>query len=514
MTRDGTLEGRGLTKRFGGVTALESVTIEIAPGRITALLGENGAGKSTLVACLSGARRPDEGAILLSGREVRFRSPYDALRAGIAVVHQEPQMLDEQTVAANIFMGRLAAGRGLRSSARRLEARAAAHLATLGIEDLAPDRPMGTVGGAQRQLVEIARALVEEPSTLFLDEPNASLGDAETDRLFGVVRGLRDRGVGVVLISHRLREVYDLAEHVVVMRDGRKVLDAPIADVPMPAAVRAIVGESRAVTAAADAPRSPATRPDVAAAASTAPILAVEGLTGPGFRDVSFVVRAGEIMGMAGLVGSGRTEIALGVIGGLQTVGGRVRIDGVPVRIGDPSEAVRRGIAFVPEGRRDAIYYGQSVDFNIRSGAWGRVPRGSRRPSGREARRRVRELMRSLSVKAANPEVRASALSGGNQQKLLFARALSTRPRLLILDEPTHGVDVGTKRETHELIRRLADDGIAVWFISSEVEEVADLATRTLVVHDGRIVDELPGGTAPDAILARSFSAPAVPHGA
>ena len=217
MASTGALEGHDLTKRFGGVTALDTVSITIPSGRVTALLGENGAGKSTLVACLSGAQQVDDGTNLLDGAVVRFRSPEDARRAGIAVVHQEPQMLEEQSVAANIYLARLAKGRGISPSASSLVDEAAAHLADLGIPDLDPSQPMRTVGGAQRQLVEIARALVDQPTTLFLDEPNASLGEAETDRLFDVVRRLRDRGVGIVFISHRLKEVYDIAEHVVVM---------------------------------------------------------------------------------------------------------------------------------------------------------------------------------------------------------------------------------------------------------------------------------------------------------
>ena len=225
MPADSIIEGRGLTKRFGGVTALDTVNFGVAAGQITALLGENGAGKSTLVACLSGAQRPDLGEIVLKGMPVRFRSPHDARRAGIAVIHQEPQMLEEQSVAANIFLARLAPQSRLAPRREALERRAAQHLQSLQIGDLEPSRPMRTVTGAQRQLVEIARALVDQPQVLFLDEPNASLGEAESERLFMVVRQLRDRGVAVVLVSHRLREVYEVADHIVVMRDGVKVAD-------------------------------------------------------------------------------------------------------------------------------------------------------------------------------------------------------------------------------------------------------------------------------------------------
>ena len=498
MPADSIIEGRGLTKRFGGVTALDTVNFGVAAGQITALLGENGAGKSTLVACLSGAQRPDLGEIVLKGMPVRFRSPHDARRAGIAVIHQEPQMLEEQSVAANIFLARLAPQSRLAPRREALERLAAQHLQALQIGDLEPSRPMRTVTGAQRQLVEIARALVDQPQVLFLDEPNASLGEAESERLFMVVRQLRDRGVAVVLVSHRLREVYEVADHIVVMRDGVKVADEGIGQLPVERAIRYITGDKQPARAVA----APVTR---AAELSTTPLLEVSGLSGPGFADVSFAVSAGEIVGMSGLVGSGRTEIAHAVIGAAKTSAGEIRFGGTPVRFADPSQALRQGISFVPEGRRDAVFYGQSVDFNIRSGLWGRRALGAALVSRAAAHSTVLELMRKLSVKASGPDARASTLSGGNQQKLLLGRALSSNPRLLILDEPTHGVDVGTKREIHELCRALAADGMAVWFISSEVEEVVELASRILVVHQGRIAGELPAGAAIEDVLARNF---------
>ena len=273
-------------------------------------------------------------------------------------------------------------------------------------------------------------------------------------------------------------------------------------------AVRFIVGDGKAAatTRAAAPPAEPI-------ALDAAPVLDVQGLSAPGFDDVSFQIRAGEIVGMSGLVGSGRTEIAHAVIGASRPSAGTIRLGGRTARIADPSDAVRQGVVFVPEGRRDAIFYGRSVDFNIRAGMWGRLPRGTKRTSGAEARRRIRGLMTQLAVKASSPDVMASTLSGGNQQKLLFARALGARPTLLILDEPTHGVDVGTKRETHDLIRTLAAEGMAIWFISSEVEEIAELATRTLVIRQGRLVGELPGGAPLESILAKNFGEMSPVHG-
>jgi ABC-type sugar transport system ATPase subunit len=494
------IEGRGLTKRFGGVTALDAVDFSVAAGQITALLGENGAGKSTLVACLSGAQRPDRGEILVKGEPLRFRSPDDARRAGIAVIHQEPQMLEAQTVAANIYLPRLAPRSGFAASASSLNERAAKHLEALAIRDLDPSRPVHSVKGAQRQLIEIARALIHEPTVLFLDEPNASLGEAESERLFAVVRGLRDRGVAVVLVSHRLREVYEVADHIIVMRDGHKVADDPIGRLPVERAIRFITGDAK------PAHKSPATlTPGLVAEGEVPPLLEVLDLCAPGFDRVSFTIKAGEVVGMSGLVGSGRTEIAHAVIGATRPRFGSIRFDGRPVDFAYPSQSLRQGIAFVPEGRRDAVFYGQSVDFNIRAGLWGEVQPGTPRFGRAKATQAVRELMAKLAVKARGPDVRASTLSGGNQQKLLFARALSAQPRLLILDEPTHGVDIGTKREIHDLIRSLAAEGIAVWFISSEVEEIVELATRILVVHQGHIAGELPAGASIEDVLARNF---------
>jgi ABC-type sugar transport system ATPase subunit len=498
------LEGRGLTKRFGGVTALDAVDFAVVPGKVTALLGENGAGKSTLVACLSGAHRPDRGELLIGGAARRLRSPDDASRAGIAVVHQEPQMLEAQTVAANIFLAQLADRRAWAWRSTALDERAAEHLVLLGITDLDPARPIATVAGAQRQLVEIARALVSEPSVLFLDEPNASLGEEDTQRLFDAIRGLRDRGVGVVLVSHRLREVYEIADHVVVMRDGRKVADAPAEHLPMRDAVRFIMGDDKDPRPAVEQrpERAPGPAPSRGDGAT---VLELADASGPGFEGVSMRVRAGEIVGMAGLVGAGRTEIAHAVIGAARLSAGRMLLAGEPVSLRDPSDAVRHGVAFVPEGRRDAVFYDQSIDFNVRAGMWGRLAPGSRRVRRSEAGMRVGELLAQLEVKASSARVRASTLSGGNQQKLLIARALANRPRLLILDEPTHGIDVGVKREIHALIRALAADGMAIWFISSEAEEIVELADRTYVVHHGRIVADLAAGATTEGVLSRSF---------
>ncbi|ADB49693.1 sugar ABC transporter ATP-binding protein [Conexibacter woesei] len=512
MTERIALRTENLTKRYGGVVALAGVDVSIRPGEVTALLGENGAGKSTFVACCSGARAPDDGAIHLDGVEQRFRSPHAAAAAGVAVVHQEPQMLEDQTVAQNVNVAMLAGGGRQVLSRTRVEALAGDQLASLGLAHaLDPAQPIRRLSGAQRQLVEIARALVIEPKVLFLDEPNASLGDEETELLFGVVGRLRSRGVAVVLISHRLRDVYRIAERVVIMRDGSKVADGSVDEYPIDAAIGLMGGRPRrrdaaAVPAAAcESPRRAEPVPE--------PVLELRGISGRGFSDVDLVIRPGEIVGMAGLVGAGRTEIAHGVIGAAPLRGGEVLVEGVPRRLRSPGDAIRHGIVYVAEDRKDAVFYDKSIAFNVRASLLGPRRVGSGRPRERAVGRLVATLAGRLSVKAPSLEADAASLSGGNQQKLLFARAVSVEPKLLILDEPTHGVDIGTRHEIHGLIRQLAADGMAVWVISSELDEILDLATRIVVVRLGRIETEVTAGHDPIPILAAAMGAATADQG-
>ncbi len=491
------LETVGLTKRYGGVAALTDVGVTIRAGRVTALLGENGAGKSTFVACCSGARNPDAGRILLGGEEQRFSSPHAATRAGVAVVHQEPQMLEHQTVAQNIFLSTLAQRGGVQSI-KQIENRAAELLDELGLRTaLSPSAAVSQLSGAQRQLVEISRALVFEPRVLFLDEPNASLGEEETTLLFGVVRRLQERGVAVVLISHRLNEVYRIAQDVVIFRDGRKVADGSVDDFPIAAAIESMGGRPRHERAAV--------LPSAAPSTSVTPAIELRGLTGAGFSNIDLTIRPGEILGMAGLVGSGRTELARGVIGATPLRGGELMVDGVARRFRSPGDAMRHGIVYVAEDRKEAVFYDKSIDFNVRASLLAPPPRGIRLPADRTARELVARLAGMFGIKTPSLDAPASSLSGGNQQKILFARAVSVQPRLLILDEPTHGVDIGTRHDIHEFTRKLAADGIAVWVISSELDEVLDLATRIVVMREGRIVREVPAGADPIPILAAAL---------
>jgi ABC-type sugar transport system ATPase subunit len=498
------LQTRGLSKRYGGVVALDSVDVTIHAGRVTALLGENGAGKSTFVACCSGAQIPDAGEVLLEGEARRFGTPHAAAAAGVAVVHQEPQMLEHQSVAANLYISELASGARRAASRARLEARAEEQIARLALSDvLDPRQPMSTLSGAQRQLVEIARALLTDPKVLFLDEPNASLGDEETERLFSVVGRMRDAGTAVVLVSHRLTEVYRIADAVVILRDGHKAAEGSAEDIPLDTAVEQMGGRRRQ-------PSGHSRRPGTCTAAE--PVLELRQASGRGFDSVNLVLRPGEIVGMAGLVGAGRSEIALGTIGATPLRSGQVVIGGRPRTLRSPGDALANGVVYIAEDRKDALFYDKSIAFNILASLLGPKRDGTRRPGERQARRLAEQLAGRLAVKASSLTAFAHGLSGGNQQKLLFARAVSVRPKILILDEPTHGVDIGSRAEVHELIRQLAADGIAIWLISSELEEIRELATRIVVVRNGRVQAEVPSGHDPTPILAAALGAAGTDH--
>lgn len=411
-------------------------------------------------------------------------------------------MLEHQTVAQNLFIGDLASRTRKSRSRAAMERSASEQLHRLGLGNaLDPRAPLSGLSGAQRQLVEIARALRQTPRVLFLDEPNATLGNEETELLFDVVRRLRDDGVAVVLVSHRLAEVYRIADHVIVMRDGLKVAEGSTAEVPLTRAVELMGGRPRQANLPGPA--------SSVQAAGGAPVLQLRGLSGKGFANVDLEIRPGEILGMAGLVGAGRTEIALGVVGATPVSSGEVVIDGVRRRFRSPGDALRHGVVYVAEDRKNALFYDKSVGFNIRASLLGRTSPGVRRPSERTARALAAKLFERMAVKAPSLDVPARSLSGGNQQKLLFARAASTTPKILILDEPTHGVDIGSRSETHDFIRQLASEGVAVWVISSELDEILAVSTRVVVVREGSIQTEVSTGEDPTQILAVALGVPA-----
>jgi ABC-type sugar transport system ATPase subunit len=507
--QQGTIDGRALevvsaSKSFGPVQALSDVSVIFRSGLVTALLGENGAGKSTLIRICSGEHQPSSGEVLVSGVPMVMPSPFAATKLGIAVVHQEPQLVSGMTVAENIFLGRLGSYGALSTHRRgRLAQDARALLTRLGLENDLPDLDVTctNLSAAERQLVEIARAQAVEPRVLFLDEPNSSLTRRETDRLFAIVRKLRDQGTAVVLVSHRLGEVYEIADHVIVMRDGRKVGEGDPAELPMAKAIQLMAGER--LSAAVDLNDGDITKGD--ADLSATPVLAVRGAAGEAFADVGFDIHAGEIVGMAGLVGAGRTEIIRAIIGADPLLAGDIHFKGKPVHFRSPREALDAGIAFISEERRTSVFYGHDICFNLTSNVLGRFGRMGLFSRSKQAHF-AQDKADAIGVKAESVETPIRQLSGGNQQKVLIARALASSPSLVILDEPTRGVDVRTKAEIYRLIRNLAHvQGLAVWFVSSELDEILQLSDRIIVVRQGRIADNLTRGPQASRVVASAL---------
>ncbi|WP_182525349.1 sugar ABC transporter ATP-binding protein [Nocardioides dongkuii] len=473
------LELADVTKSFGAVAALRSGSIVVHPGSIHALIGENGAGKSTLVKIVSGVHRRDGGTFRFQGRDVDFGSTAESKSAGIAVIYQEPTLFPDLSVTENIFMGRQPLGAGRRIDRARMHAEAEGLFSRLGVQ-IDPRRPARGLSIADQQIIEIAKAISLDAALLIMDEPTAALSGVEVERLFAVARSLRDEGRGLVFISHRFDEVFDLCDTVTVMRDGSYVSTQQIADTTVDRLVSEMVGREVAELF----PKTPAPIGEV--------VLDVQGLASTGvFRDVSFQVRAGEIVGLAGLVGAGRSEIARAVFGVDRYDAGRVELLGKQVPPRNPRAAIRAGIAFVPEDRRkQGLVTESSVARNvagvIRSGltTMGVLTAGAEnRAAGPWAGR--------LEVKTNALDMHATTMSGGNQQKVVIAKWLATEPKLLIIDEPTRGIDVGTKAEVHRLLSELAGQGLAILMISSELPEVLGMADRVLVVCEGRITAEL-----------------------
>ncbi len=473
------LEVHGISKRFDATLALSDVSLDVRAGEIHALVGENGAGKSTLVKILAGVHVPDAGRILLDGREVHVPDPIAARALGIAVVHQEPRLFPDLSVAENVFLADPPRGRYGAISWREMRREADALFEQLDVR-LDAGAAVRGLSMADQQLIEIAKALSVDARVLILDEPTASLSAHEVERLFTIVRRTRDRGVAVLFVSHRLDEVFALCDRATVFRDGKHVVTAPIADLTTADLVRFMVG--RAVTLF----------PKAEAAIGEA-LLEVRDLSRTGaFRDVSFAVHAGEILGLAGLVGAGRTEIARVLFGIDAPSAGEIRLGGRPVHLGSPSAALRAGIAYVPEDRhRDGLVVDFSIADNITLPILPRlfprllVHRSAERTLARGYAERLR-------VRTTGVEQLVQALSGGNQQKVVIAKWLATNPRVLILDEPTRGIDIGAKVEVHRIVSDLAASGLGIIFISSDLPEVLAMSDRILVLHEGRIAAEVP----------------------
>jgi ribose transport system ATP-binding protein len=467
-----------ISKEFPGVRALDRVDLEVLPGEVHALLGENGAGKSTLIRILGGIHRRDGGEIRLRGRRVEIESPRAARELGIAIIHQELSQVGPLSVAENLLLGR--EPRRWRwfvdwQTARSLAREA---MADLGI-DVDPRARVDLLSVAERQALDIARALGQNADILVMDEPTAALTLEETDRLFDIIRGLTARSVAVIYISHRLEEIFRIADRVTILRDGRRVGTFPREDIDMDGLIQAMVG--RRLTEKFPKEAVPAGRP----------VLQVRGLTAAGmFRDVSFAVNAGEILGLAGLVGSGKIEVAHAIFGALPVEAGEIFIEGRRVEIASPADAIAHGIGLVPEDRKtQGLVLGMSLRSNITLPFLDRLEvAGFVRHD--EERRIVRQRIERLHIQAASPEQPARTLSGGTQQKVVVAKWLEAGGKVLLLCEPTRGIDVATKVEIYRLMGDLARAGVAQVLISSELPEVLGMADRILVMHEGRVTGE------------------------
>ena len=476
------LEVRQLRKSFPGVRALKGVSLTLARGEVLAVIGENGAGKSTLMKILAGVQRADSGELLIEGRAVEIRSVHDALGQGIALIHQELNLADNLDVAANIFLGREQLRAGLIDKARqRREARE--FLRAVGL-DVDPAVLVSTLTIGHQQLVEIAKALSVNARVLIMDEPTSSLSSHEAENLFKVIRELRGRGVSIVYISHRLGEVRALADRVTVLRDGANAGDLGRDEIDHARMVKLMVGRDLSQFY----PHKPH------AAGET--VLEVKGWRTRAHprHPLSFGVRAGEIVGVAGLVGAGRTELLAALFGVEPAVGGVLRVAGRPVAPQSPREAIAAGLALVPEDRKkQGVILEMAVRENLSLASLRRDQRRGFLNRRREADISA-EMMGSLRIKTPHDRQIVQFLSGGNQQKVVLGKWLALRPRVLLLDEPTRGIDIGAKQEIYKLMEELARQGVAILFVSSEMEEILGMSDRALVMHEGRLAGELARG--------------------
>ena len=473
------LELAHAAKSFGAVQALIDGSVQLRSGEVQALLGENGAGKSTLVKILAGVHRPDGGTLTVAGREVTLHGPAAARAAGIAVIYQEPTLFPDLTVAENMFIGRQPLRGGRRIDRKTMHDEAAAIFRRLDLP-LDPARLARGLSIADQQVVEIGKALSLDARVIVMDEPTAALSAAEVGRLFDVIRTLTAQGAAVLFISHRLEEVFAVCQSVTVMRDGRHVLSSELAGLTAKDLVRAMVG------------RELADRPaEGGGAAPGDPVLNVERLTREGvFTDISFSVRAGEIVALAGLVGSGRSEVARAVFGIDRYDAGEVTVGGQRLKKASPTSAMAAGIGFVPEDRRQqGLVMDMSVQQNVALASLRNLEKGGLIRAGAE-RAMASDWAARLKIKYGRLTDPVSMLSGGNQQKVVLAKWLGRKPGLLIVDEPTRGIDVGTKAEVHQLLVDLARGGVAVLMISSELPEVLGVSDRILVMREGELVAE------------------------
>lgn len=474
------LQMKGIGKRFPGVIALNAVDLEVYAGEVVALAGENGAGKSTLMKVLGGIYQPDDGQVLIDGEVRQIRSVADATDLGVGFVHQELNVLDNLTVAENVLLGREPRYAGYLIDCKRLNHEAAKHISRVGL-DVRPETPLARLSIAQQQLVEIAKTLSQNARILIMDEPTSSLTLTETERLLAIIKELRDDGVSIVYISHRLGEIGRAADRVVVLRDGENAGTLRREEISHDAIVSLMVGrdiQKRVV--------------DVRGSGGDVAV-EIRGLLTSRYpaQPMSLDVRKGEILGVAGLVGSGRSEAAQAIFGVDRAFGGTVTIEGESLRIGNVREAIRKGIFLVPEDRRNSgLIVDSPIRFNVSLPSLDRLS-SLGLVKTKEEKEKAQAMCSRMKVKAPNTETIAKNLSGGNQQKVVLAKWLALEPKLMIFDEPTRGIDVGAKSEIYQLMRDLAASGVAIIMISSDMEEVLNESDRIAVMHEGRITGTL-----------------------
>ncbi|WP_150461586.1 sugar ABC transporter ATP-binding protein [Nesterenkonia ebinurensis] len=488
---------KGITKTFPGVKALADVDLEVRTGEVHAIVGENGAGKSTLMKILAGVHPPDEGSVTIEGEQMWFNSPLEARRQGVGMVYQEINLVPDLTVAENISLGQLPSSAGFvnRLELHRTAARVLKELGTR----LDPQEMVGRLSVSQQQLVEIAKVYASQPRIVVFDEPTSSLSEHEAKALFRVIERMRSNGIAIIYISHRLREVLDISDRVTVLRDGRIIDCRSTEGLTPPEMIRLMVGRDL---------------DDVFPKRHVAignPVLEVAGLTRLGvFEDISLTVRAGEIVGLAGLVGAGRTEVARALFGLDRYDAGTIRLHDSEVRIRSPKTAVRAGIAYIPEDRkRDGVALSLSVKENISLPVLRQVARLGWLQRGAE-RRMTQQKAEELYVSPPAIDRKVATFSGGNQQKVVLAKWLASEPTVLILDEPTRGVDVGAKADIHTIIGELAASGVAIIMISSELPEILAVSDRVYVLHEGRLTAELDRSAADEESVMSAATGEAV----